>query len=92
MAIQQTLFQFRNLDNKIYPDLNNYKFEISLNNIDTTVEVIEGWALGNLYVRINGDQVYPYRINTNLLPPSYGRTNKLYYDYNKQAFVFEYES
>lgn len=92
MAKQTLEYPFRNLDNKVYPDLQDYKFEISLNNIDTTVEIIEGWALGKLYVRINNDFICPYRINTNLLPPSEVITNKLYYDYNKQAFVFEYES
>lgn len=85
-------YPFRNLDNKVYPDLHEYKFEISLNNINLSVEIIEGWSLGNLYVRINNDFICPFRINTNLLPPTIISSNRLYYDYNKQAFIFEYES
>lgn len=85
-------YPFRNLNNKVFPDLKNYKFNISLNIIDTQVEIVEGWALGNLYVKINEEFICPFRINTNLLPPTHLSTTKFYYDYNKQAFIFEYNN
>lgn len=78
---------FKNINNKEFPNLENYEFSFYLAEIDKTIIIKEEWARGVLYIVID-DFLCPFRINTNLLPPIYGSYFDLRYDYNQQKFIF----
>lgn len=72
----------------VYPDLINNRFYINLANVGFNILIVEQWATGNLYATIeNSSYQIPLRYNTNLLPSSItGYT--LYYNFDKQMFIF----
>lgn len=81
------VYPFR-IINREYPDLNNYKFTINIPNKNLQINIIEQWATGTLYVSIPDTQYQiPLRYNTNLLP-SLITDNTLYYDIDRQAFIY----
>lgn len=71
-----------------YPDLTNNRFYINLSNVNFNILIVEQWATGNLYATIeNSSYQIPLRYNTNLLPSSVTKYT-LYYDFDKQMFIF----
>lgn len=86
--IETNTYTFR-IINGVYPDLDNYRFYITVPDIGITLIVVEQWATGKLYVTIDGsDYQIPLRYNTNILPSAITDKN-LYYDFNRQAFILE---
>lgn len=86
MTILQEV-NFKNINNKEFPNLNDYEFSFYLADIDKTIIIREEWARGILFVIID-DFLCPFRINTNLLPPLYGSEFDLRYSYSQQKFIF----
>lgn len=85
MIIQE--IDFKNINNKEFPDLKDYEFSFYLADIDKTIIIREEWTRGVIYVLID-DFICPFRINTNLLPPIYGNFFDLRYNYTQQKFIF----
>lgn len=85
---ETNIYPFRIIDGT-YPDLNNYRYAISLPNVSFGISIVEQWSTGNLYFTIdNSSYQVPVRYNTNLLPSAFTNKN-LYYDFNRQAFILE---
>lgn len=80
-------YDFRIIDG-VYPDLVNYKYDLSLPDININAYIVEQWATGDLYFVISDTNYQiPIRYNTNLLPSLF--TNyTLYYDLDRQMFIF----
>lgn len=80
-------YDFRIIDG-IYPDMTDYKYDLSLPDVNINASIVEQWSTGELYFSIP-DTSYqiPLRYNTNLLP-SLLTNYTLYYDLNKQMFIF----
>lgn len=87
MQILQT-YPFKILEGKDYPNLVNYRFDMNLSDIESMASIVMQGGTGHLWVKINDKDPVPLRYNTNLLDNINSIKYILYYDYDKQAFLF----